>query len=468
MAKRKLHIGHSQAQADLFAGLAREVTVETTNNELRVHDGATKGGFATARKDLANVDAATASNDGKMTLSQAADLASVKSDFAAHKDVGGSVHADATLSVSGFMSGADKTKLDGIDDLTAAEILALVLTVDGTGSGLDADLLDGNNSDFFATQSQVTAIDGDLTTEEVATLAHRTATGSSVHGLGSASIENVAVGGAGGLLRADGKGDSLTDLATSSVLAALFSGVQKGLILSNNATDALKDIDIAAGIAVNDAGSAFLVLGSTLIKRIDANWVVGTNQGGLDTGSVILNSWYHVWIIRRSDTGVVDILLSWQNPLDLPAITAPTMPTNYDQKCRIGSVLTDATVNILGFFQHGDYFFWKSRILELNSVNVSITQTLLPVTVPTGIKVMANIMGRGFKGSSAQYLLSSPQHDDNTPSTTDYDLKVLNYQASVEVFRETDTLGQIGYRASIASSALDILTLGWIDPRGRV
>lgn len=50
---------------------------------------------------------------------------------------------------------ADASKLDGIEagataDQSAAEILAALLTVDGAGSGLDADLLDGNSSAAFA------------------------------------------------------------------------------------------------------------------------------------------------------------------------------------------------------------------------------------------------------------------------------------------------------------------------------
>ena len=36
---------------------------------------------------------------------------------------------------------------------TPAQILAKLVTVDGTGSGLDADLLDGHDSVYFATQA---------------------------------------------------------------------------------------------------------------------------------------------------------------------------------------------------------------------------------------------------------------------------------------------------------------------------
>lgn len=59
---------------------------------------------------------------------------------------------------------ADKTKLDGIEtaataDQTAAEILTALLTVDGASSGLDADLLDGNEATAFATAAQGTLAD---------------------------------------------------------------------------------------------------------------------------------------------------------------------------------------------------------------------------------------------------------------------------------------------------------------------
>jgi 3-deoxy-D-arabino-heptulosonate 7-phosphate (DAHP) synthase len=63
------------------------------------------------------------------------------------------------------MSAADKSKLNGIEsgakgDQTASEILALLKTVDGAGSGLDADLLDGQSSAYFATASALSSHTG--------------------------------------------------------------------------------------------------------------------------------------------------------------------------------------------------------------------------------------------------------------------------------------------------------------------
>lgn len=68
----------------------------------------------------------------------------------------------ATQTLAGVMSAADKTKLDGIEvgatgDQTANEILTLLNTVDGSGSGLDADLLDGQEGAYFLDASNINA-----------------------------------------------------------------------------------------------------------------------------------------------------------------------------------------------------------------------------------------------------------------------------------------------------------------------
>lgn len=88
------------------------------------------------------------------------------------------VYVESVLIKDGLVAGrnvaTDGTKLDGIEtsataDQSAAEILTAVKTVDGTGSGLDADLLDGNEATAFATsshthtESQITDLDHDAT-----------------------------------------------------------------------------------------------------------------------------------------------------------------------------------------------------------------------------------------------------------------------------------------------------------------
>lgn len=116
-------------------------------------------------------------------------------------------------------------------------------------------------------------------------------------------------------------------------------GYYSGLGLSTNATDSANDVDIAVGSAAADTSPyALMQLGNALTKRIDANWAVGNNNGGLDTGTVAATGTYYIWLIQRSDTLVADALFSL-------SATAPTMPANYDRKRLIGSLIRTASVN---------------------------------------------------------------------------------------------------------------------------
>ena len=133
------------------------------------------------------------------------------------------------------------------------------------------------------------------------------------------------------------------------------TGYIGGLTISNNGSDADHDIDIAVGSARDYTDAVTMKQGTAaLTKRIDATWAVGDGNGGLDsTDTVGNNTGYGVYLIRRSDTGVVDVLIS----SDMTAAgSALTMPTNYDQKRLIGWVRTDGSANILAFVPVGDNF----------------------------------------------------------------------------------------------------------------
>ena len=243
-----------------------------------------------------------------------------------------------------------------------------------------------------------------------------------------------------------------------------------GLILSNNGTDADHDIDIAAGEARDGSDAANMALSSALTKQIDASWAVGTNQGGLDgtesvAGTPDADTWYHVWLIRRSDTGVVDVLFS-------ESATAPTMPTNYDQKRRIGAVLTDASANIIQFTQFGDRFVWHETPQDHAGASPT-TDTNLTLTVPTGIEALADVYYDGNDSGAIQsfailYRTTGPAI---VPSATLYNASTQssgggNQHGASKLNILADTSGQIRWRAT-AAAVVSIQTLGWIDPRGR-
>lgn len=101
-----------------------------------------------------------------------------------HGSASTAAHPPATTDAAGFMSASDKSKLNGIAEgaqvnLSASATLDLLKTVDGAGSGLDADLLDGNSSAAFATaahnHSGVYAVSGHQHPIWNATLAYKSA-----------------------------------------------------------------------------------------------------------------------------------------------------------------------------------------------------------------------------------------------------------------------------------------------------
>ena len=57
----------TSTQNDNFTGAAGELSVDTTNNTIRIHNGSTAGGFASARADLSNTSAITGSSTTTLT-----------------------------------------------------------------------------------------------------------------------------------------------------------------------------------------------------------------------------------------------------------------------------------------------------------------------------------------------------------------------------------------------------------------
>lgn len=248
-------------------------------------------------------------------------------------------------------------------------------------------------------------------------------------------------------------------------------GYIDGLTLANNATDANNDIDIAAGSASVTDGSGFLIaqLTSTLVKRLDAAWSVGTNQGGLDTGAEANSTWYHVWLIMRSDTGVVDVLFS-------TSATAPTMPTNYDFKRRIGAVYNNSSGNIDAFTQVGDTFLWSTTKIITRVNNPGTSAVLRTIQTPLGVKVgailLAGIYGANVTATTLR--ISAPDQTDETVAAGRSQAVYATAFGFTRIYSSigtviTNTSSQVRSRLSVsdANVDLDLGCEGWTDPRGR-
>jgi len=95
---------------------------------------------------------------------------------------------------------------------------------------------------------------------------------------------------------------------------------------------------VAAGKARDAVDAADITLAAAIIKSLSA-WAVGSGNGGLDTGAVAASTYYYIWLIKRTDTSVVDVLFSLSG-------TAPTMPANYTVKRCIGRFRTNGSSQV--------------------------------------------------------------------------------------------------------------------------
>jgi hypothetical protein len=143
----------------------------------------------------------------------------------------------------------------------------------------------------------------------------------------------------------------------SDLKALLPTSYIGGLILSNDAGDTDHDVNVTAGEARDATDVESLRLATEITKQINAAWAVGDDAGGLDAGAVAADTLYAVWLIMRSDTGVVDALIS-------TSFTAPTMPTDYDYKRLIGAVMTNGASNVIQFTQVDNYFRYTGDVLS--------------------------------------------------------------------------------------------------------
>lgn len=228
-----------------------------------------------------------------------------------------------------------------------------------------------------------------------------------------------------------------------------------GLTMSNG-TDSDHDIDVSVGEAADSSGAYLMRLTSSITKQIDAAWAVGDNAGGMFTGSVAVDTWYHVFEIRKDSDGTIDFGFD-------TSLTASNAPAGYSNHRRIGSVLTDGSSNIIAFIQIGDKFFWDVPILDLNASRSVGAGTLETMSVPLGISVYGHF---NVDVPGGTYLLcSSPDITDTTPTIPNSITTGSELGAVKDV--QTNTSSQIRIALANSGATIKLTTFGWDDPRGK-
>jgi len=257
-----------------------------------------------------------------------------------------------------------------------------------------------------------------------------------------------------------GAGLSFSGTSVISTLdPTVVPGYLSGLTLSTAGSSAT--FGIAAGGANDTASGGMMVLASAYTKTTSA-WAVGSGNGALDTSTISPSTWYHVFLIKRTDTGVVDVLFSLSP-------TSPTLPTNYTLSRRIGSMKTNGSSQWTSFTQTADTFIWAAPVTDVSTAATG-SRVNTALTVPSGVVVAALFRaGMNTGAGSLATIFTSLQENDTAPTTGGVNdlAQAASAYAGGSFERLTDTSRQIGVRSTSTNATITISTYGWKDSRGK-
>lgn len=237
----------------------------------------------------------------------------------------------------------------------------------------------------------------------------------------------------------------------------------RGLIagLTISAAGGTGTFGVSSGVATDSTFAQLMTLSSAFTKTT-ANWVVGTGNGGLDSGAIANSTSYHFFLIEKTDLSATDIIFSLSP-------TAPTLPSGWTFGRRIASMKTDTSAHWLKISQVGDEFLLDTPTQENGGINNTTVAITITANVPTGIEVW--ILPAFWYGAGATnfLLISSLDSADVAPSTSNFSgLALANAGWSFTTPIRSNTSGQYRFRASVNGTAnINSHTRGWIDTRGR-
>jgi len=170
---------------------------------------------------------------------------------------------------------------------------------------------------------------------------------------------------------------------------------------------ATRDITVNTGEVVFSDNSR-IVIGTEFTKRINATFVAGTDVGGLDAGSVANNTLYYIYIISNAANTLVDAIFSL-------SATAPTMPSGYTKRVRVGSVLTNASAQIS---------LYKATLQEYSN-NGTVQAFFLLEGTSAGVSNITIQHGANWASDTNRFLFDSAGNFTASANVTAYSDKTL-------------------------------------------
>jgi hypothetical protein len=272
-----------------------------------------------------------------------------------------------------------------------------------------------------------------------------------------------------GMLVSDGTNYQLLRISISQNSSPLPQSYLAGFALSNDGTSPNSVIDVSAGQARDSTNTFNLVTTATFYKSTAGAWAAGAGASGAPVNgmgnglTVAASTWYHVHAILLS-TGATDVYFD-------TSATAANAPSGTIAYRRIGAVKTDASAHFLAFTQFGDDFLWSVPVADQSGASVPTSPTLITLTVPPGIKVLAKcriLISNGANGGGM--LVQSPDETSAVANVTpgNEDLNALaGGTDACDIQVRTSTSAQVRWSAAASGISGFVITTGYIDRRGR-
>ena len=408
----------SSTQNDAFTGALAEITVDTTNNVLRVHNGVTAGGFTlaglTATQTLTNKTISSATFTGTQTGTA-------------------NINLTGTITASGNVQGnyfiGNGSQLTGIDATSIQNGTSNVKTI-----------LNGNVTISSAGQANVVVV---------------TSTGANVAGYLTAS-GNIT----GGNLSGTSIVGTLTTAAQTNITSV---GTLGSLSVTGNITGGNLSINTDAVITGNlTVNGTTTTINSNTITTNDLNITVGNNQttgtalngAGLDVGSNSLATW-------RFNNATT----SWQSNIAVMPTANGTLtlggPSNYWGAAYVASLT--ASGNITGSYILGN----GSQLTGIDATSIqngsSNVKTILNGNVTISSAGTANVVVITSTGANIAGTLNNGTGNANLGNLGVTSVVATNLTGTLQTAAQTNitsvgTLSSLSVTGTITGGSLSVST----------
>ena len=157
-----------------------------------------------------------------------------------------------------------------------------------------------------------------------------------------------------------------TVIASASGATAPLCGTS-GLVITNNTSTPNTIITVTAAQSLMQTTAGLVINRSSVSININlSTGTVTSTANGMDGEAVGTSQWLYLWLI---DNGSAAAGLAGTSS------TAPTMPSGYTYKCRIGTVYIDSSGNLMRFRQSGQIYAWTTVAGVTNNTLLRYTNT---------------------------------------------------------------------------------------------